>query len=398
MSCGLVAASHRNAWWVVGILAVAPTLGCASGITPSPRTVSSPAELLAAAPLGSVTGGPPAVPDAREVLAVSAEMRAFADRYVARKGSANLRLLQLTAAIVDDESFGLEYDAVTLTAAETFRQRRGNCLSFSNLFVALAREVGIGAQFQEVDVPPDWALDHDSYVLNRHVNVRVHLGAGVARVVDFNLGEVRAALTTRRITDERALAHYYNNLGVERMQAGDTAAALECFRRALTEGDGRFSPAWSNLATLFLRAGHLSHAEGAYLQALDASRGDLVAMSNLARLYERQGDEARSGALRRRVAYHRMRNPYYRHHLALKALSTEKYDEAIRHLRYAARKRSEEDQFCYLLGVSYLAKGDESAARKWFARAAEVAASEAAKRRYAGKLDALLRRPPAPPR
>ncbi len=394
----MAAASKIRARRLIGVFAVALSPGCTGGVAPSPRAVLSATELLVAAPLTAVAGAAPAVPDAHEVLAVSAEMRAFADAHVARKGSANLKLRQLLAAIADEQSFGLEYDASTQTAAQTFRQRRGNCLSFSNMFVALAREVGIEAHFQEVDVPPDWALEHDTYVLNRHVNVRVHLGAGSVRVVDFNLGDARASLKSHRIADERALAHYYNNLGVERMQAGDIAAALGCFRRALTEGDRRFAPAWNNLATLYLRTGHRVHAEGAYLHALEANRADLVAMSNLARLYEGQGDAERSAALRRRVAYHRMRNPYYRHHLALQALSAEEYDEAIHHLRWAVRKRRDEDRFCYLLGVSYLARGDEKAARRWFARAAEVATSEAAKRRYAGKIDALLRRNPAPPR
>ena len=44
------------------------------------------------------------------------------------------------------------------------------------------------------------------------------------------------------------------------------------------------------LGTLYLRKGHLAHAETAYLQALRADDGDLVAMSNLARLYEGRGD------------------------------------------------------------------------------------------------------------
>ena len=48
------------------------------------------------------------------------------------------------------------YDEITRTASETFRARRGNCLSFSNMFVAMARDVGLDVQFQEVEIPPDW--------------------------------------------------------------------------------------------------------------------------------------------------------------------------------------------------------------------------------------------------
>jgi len=324
------------------------------------------------------------------VLAPSPEMRDFLDAHVDRKGSDSLKLHQLASAIVDAKTFGLEYDDRTRTASETFRIRRGNCLSFSNMFVAMARDVGLNVQYQEVDIPPDWTLDKDTYVLNRHVNVYVNLGLAGTRVVDFNIGDFKTSYEMRRISDTRALAHYYNNVGVERMQADDTASALSCFRRAIADNDRGFSPAWTNLGTLYLRAGHPAHAEAAYLQALKASDSDLVAMSNLARLYERLGDRERAAAYKKRVIDHRWRNPYYRYQLALQAYSEQDSDAAIGHLKYAIRKRPKEDQFYFLLGLSYLQKGDERAARRWLAKAEEVAATDAVKRRYSSKIDALL--------
>ena len=260
------------------------------------------------------------------------------------------------------------------------------------MFVAMARDVGLNVQFQEVDIPPDWTLDKDTYVLNQHVNVFVDLGLAGVRVVDFNIGDFKASYEMRTIPDTRALAHYFNNIGVERMQAGDTASALACFRRAVAEDDRRFSPAWTNLGTLYLRNGHLAHAEAAYLQALKASEWDLVAMSDLARLYERLGDRERAAAYRKRVVYHRWLNPYYRYELARQAYAAHQYDAAIGHLKYAIRKRPKEDQFYFLLGLSYLGKGDARAARRWLARAEEVAATDALKRRYSSKIDILLRR------
>ncbi len=43
-----------------------------------------------------------------------------------------------------------------------------------------------------------------------------------------------------------------------------------------------------------------------------------------------------------------------------------------------------------LMGLSYLKKGNEQAFRRWLARAQEVAATDALKRRYASKIDNLL--------
>ncbi|MCU0290959.1 MAG: tetratricopeptide repeat protein [Thermoanaerobaculaceae bacterium] len=346
-------------------------------------------ELLAGGPL-AVAGSQPTLVAEEEVLALTPEMRAFLDAHVDRKGGGKTKLHQLVSAMVEADSFGLEYDEITRTASQTFRDRRGNCLSFSNLFVAMARDVGLDVEFQEVDIPPDWTFDKDTFVLNRHINIFVGLGSMPPRVVDFNIGDFKSTYDMWKVSDRRARAHFYNNIGVERMQAGDTAVALACFRKAIADNDAGFSPAWTNLGTLYLRNGHPAHAEAAFLKALEASPTDLVAMSNLARLYERQGDRERAEAFQKRVTEHRRRNPYYRYKLALQAYRAQDYDSAIDHLKYAIGKRVNEDQFYYLLGLCYLRKGDQRAAGRWLARAEEVAATDALKRRYSSKIDALL--------
>jgi tetratricopeptide (TPR) repeat protein len=351
----------------------------------------TPDELLAGARLGVTGTSPASIVAEADVLAVSAEMRAFLDKHVDRKGSDSLKLHQVVSAVIEEDTFGLVYDDKTRTASETFHARLGNCLSFSIMFLAMARDVGLKVQFQEVDIPPDWTLDKDTYVLNQHVNVYVDLGQAGTRVVDFNIADFKSSYEMRRMPDARALAHYYNNIGVARMQAGDTASALSCFRTAIADGEGRFSPAWTNLGTLYLRNGHPAHAEAAYLQAVKANNSDLVAMSDLARLYEQLGEREGAAAYRKRVIDHRYLNPYYRYELARQAYVGKDYDAAIRHLKYAIRKRPKEDSFYFLLGLSYLGKGDTRAARHWFDRAEEVAASDTLKRRYSSKVDTLLR-------
>ena len=80
---------------------------------------------------------------------------------------------------------GVVYDpALTRTAVELFHQRTGNCLSFAGLFVVLAREAGLDAGFQDVPVLPNWRLDGDAFVVERHVNVIVRSGRE-EYVVDF---------------------------------------------------------------------------------------------------------------------------------------------------------------------------------------------------------------------
>ena len=82
--------------------------------------------------------------------------------------------------------FSREYAEVTRTASDTFHDRQGNCLSFTMLFVALAREAGLTANYQSVQVQPTWAND-GQVVIASHVNAVVRTGFGEETVVDFNI-------------------------------------------------------------------------------------------------------------------------------------------------------------------------------------------------------------------
>ena len=365
--------------------------GCAS-VTPSePAADISPDALLAGTVLGKISE------DARvrvsivdtDVLSLSPEMSAFVDQYVDRDANDYRKLHQLIYALIEEGTFGLVYDDQTQTAAKTFRGRNGNCLSFTNMFVALARNVGLKVSYQEVDIPPDWTRNDGTFMLNRHVNVHVDLGQAGERIVDFNIGDLRTTYDRRVISDDRALAHFYNNKGVEYLQKGDTSASLANLRGSL-QHDPAFGPAWSNLGTLYRRQRLMAHAEASYLQALAVNADEYVAMSNLASLYAEQGDAERAVHFENQASLHRRHNPYYRFGLARQAFLKRDYDTAISNLKYAIRHKEFEDSFYFLLGLSYLQKGDEKQARRWLNKAEEVAKSDTQKRNYQSKIDLLL--------
>jgi Flp pilus assembly protein TadD len=113
-------------------------------------------------------------------------------------------------------------------------------------------------------------------------------------------------------------------------------------------------------------------------------------MSNLQRLYESRGDSERAALLGRAVERHRNQNPYYRYQLARQAFDDGDYDTAIRHLRFAIRKKDTEDRFFFLLGMSYLRRGNPRLAREYLDRAQKVAATESLKRGYSSKIEKLL--------
>jgi len=326
-----------------------------------------------------------------DMLEMTPEMITFVDSYMDGAQNRFARMKRLVYAIIGDGNFELIYDDKTRTAQETFRDARGNCLSFTNLFIAMARYLEIHAKYQEVDIPPDWSIVGESFLFSQHVNVLVDLGVGLQRVVDFNMYDFQITYNRRVISDARARAHYFNNIGVDHMLKGDTTLAYANFRQALFEDD-RFSPAWINMGVLHRRERHPNYAEAAYKQALDIYQFNLIAMSNLANLYDEEGKTELAEQYLARVKSHRMRNPYYRYQIANAAFIDGDYETAIKNLNYAIGKREDEDRFYFLLSLSYLMSGEKEEAQRWMKKAEEVAQETANQQKYSHKLDLLMSR------
>lgn len=373
-------------WAVLGLLP-ALVAGCTAPL-PAGSTRITPEQLLEGRPLtGGVDPGP--LPDVA-ILALDGDMRRFVAERVPANGPDGWRLRHLLQSLLEDEQFAIEYQERTYTAAETFRLRRANCLAFTNLFVALAREAGLTVHFQEVDVPPDWSRAGGLLVQNRHMNTLVDTGSRSERIVDFNIADFRTSYERRVISDERARAHYYSNVAAERLEAGELVSALQNFRQALA-ADAGFVPAWINLGSLYQRAGQPAWAEAAWLHALDLEPREFVAMSNLERLFRATGRPAEADEFRARLDRHRQQNPYYRYEQAREAFAAQDYPAAIGHLRFAIERKADEDRFYALLGLAYLRRGDAASGERWMARAEELAGDESLKQAYHSKLERLRR-------
>jgi len=375
---------YRTMFWFLILL-----LGFSTALAENDRRPISPEELLAGTALG-LGSDPPAIVSNDEAMALSDEMREFLDDNVGKRAGLSVKVKQLAHAIFNENEFGLRYDEVTRTAAETFKARRGNCLSFTFMFVTMARGVGLDARFQEVKVPPQWTFANETYILNRHVNIYVDQGWLAPKVVDFYIADFKADYDTLIISDQRALAHFFNNMGAELMQHGDVPGAFYAIRKAITENDRSFAPAWDSLGTLYGRMGLFYHAEASFLQALENDRSDLTAMTNLTALYDRLGEPKLASRYRKKVNSYRMRNPYYRFHLAQAAYDLEDYDLAVDHLKYALQRRRNDHRFCALLGLVYLKMGDEKKSRHWMARADKYADTDDMESTYSSRIDRLI--------
>ncbi|MFI2812322.1 CDC27 family protein [Microbulbifer sp. JSM ZJ756] len=366
------------------LLALVTLAGCASLPEPEP-----PANITGILSGESILGRPVStsrLPD-QDLLALSPEMHDYLSG-IAPGARPDSRLAALIRAF-EQQEFAVQYDAnSTLTASDTYHQQRGNCLAFTLMMVAMSRELGADAYFNEVDVPPVWdSAEDQTFVVYRHINMVSESRRG-RRVVDFNLEAYDPVYDQRRLTDREAFAQYYSNRGIELMQQGNIELAFLHLRKAidLQPGSGDL---WSNMGALYSRAGQRTEAENSYRQALVLDAGHLVAISNLEHLYRAGGRTQLADAYARSARYHRERNPYYLYQKARSAYEEGEYEQAHHQLKRALWKHEEDHRFHFLMALTSLRLGDVNGSREHFTQAFLLAENPGAEKAYARKLRAI---------
>ncbi len=223
------------------------------------------------------------------------EMERFAREVTAGAVAPLPRLATLQRALFDPRSFPFAYDApVTSTPPRTFVERRGNCLSFTVLFVALARSLGYPVQLYSVQRILGARKVESLVIVNRHV-VAGYRHAGRLYVYDFSRLEKEFVGRYVPVDDVAVAGLFHTNIGAARLQAGD----LEGARRELliaTRLAPNFGGAWVNLGVVERSRGDMDAAFAAYERALEVEPGNASALTNIAYLHTRLGHEDQARA------------------------------------------------------------------------------------------------------
>ena len=299
-------------------------------------------------------------------------MKEFVADFAPPLESRQKKAWNLSYAMMDPYLMPFNYDpTVTLSAAETFRHQTGNCLSFSAMFVAMARQAGLKAWFQEVEVPPQWTNVDETYLVSKHVNAVVE-SRGSNFVVDVSGTRRGEWLDTRKISDSKAFAQLYNNLGAAALVGQNLPVAHAYFVKSL-ELDPEAGYLWSNLAVVLNRNGQVEDAKYAYRVALSYNPHESTALNNLHQLYFDEGDLVRAAEMQSRVEKYRSKNPWYMYQLSVDAVDEKRYSDAVDYLQEAIRLNDTEYRFHLALAKASLLNGDTLAAEESLDRARNMA-------------------------
>ncbi len=376
------------------IALIATTLFATACVAPGPTTTTTDIDEAALLSGAALFGAPIDTSQIRDpgIFEVDDEMRAFIAEHVDSARASRERTRRLLRGMVQSGLMSLDYnDATTKTARQTFHDRVGNCISFTALFVALAREADLEVTFQTVEIPPIWYSDSNLVVLNNHVNALVKHNFSGRVVVDFNVTELKGDYETREVSDEYALALYYNNVAMDALRAGDQERSFRLLKKSI-ETYSDIAANWANLGVIYSRNGRDDYAIEAHLKALDLDKEHRPSMANLASLYQAKGDLETAESYRRQVRRYQDLNPYFHYSHALAAYGNGDLENASLRLERAMHLTDTEHKFYRLQGLIAAQQGDTELALSSIKKARSLAVYSDARRMYETKIQLLSSR------
>ena len=314
---------------------------------------------------------------------VTPELRQVLEQRLRQAPSERSKINEVLRFIFED--LDLKYSLTpTRNALETFRTKQGNCLSFVNLFVGVAREQGLNPFYVEVTDYQKWNHREGMVVSQGHIVGGMYL-EGELKTYDFLPYRPKAYKTFVPIDDLRAAAHYYNNLGAEALMAGD----LEKARGLLDVATGispRFEKALNNMGVCLARGGQPERALELYQKGLAVDPENPMILTNLTRLYQQTGRAKEAGELLAKLEESNASNPFFFIYQGEMALSRGEGDKALDYMVRALRQDSELPEVHVGFVKVYVALGDLEKARHHLERALKLDATNQDALQYARML------------
>lgn len=292
----------------------------------------------------------------------------FERQVLDRRRHPRARVNALLKFIFDEDGLGLKYaDDRSRTVAESIADRKANCLSFTLVFLELAKAANFKAWFLESDRSLVWFSQDNSLYLAGHVSAQIKLGNKRVEV-NFDPDTPLTNSQQRPASDERVVAHYYNNRAAEQMSKNDFVGA-EAYFEAAFNMDPSLVSIHNNRGALHRRQGNEQAAAKSFEKALSIDANDLSALSNLVTVYRILERSAEADQLAEKLASVQRDNPLHHFIKGAQHENNGEYDEALSFYKRASRLDRREPAYLLALERVSEAAGKPSLARAYGKRA-----------------------------
>jgi Tfp pilus assembly protein PilF len=236
-------------------------------------------------------------------LVLTPDVRNRVHERVGYDGSEKARLMKLVRFVSDSPPDGLAFRYQTqqsLTAEQAFFARQGDCMSYANLFVALARLLDTEVRFVRItQLPVTWEAG-GRFFESSHMAVAHGRESAWDRSLLVDFGNVHSApwrfALYDDVSDEVAFVLFQNNIAVEKMVAGDVTTA-ERMLRFLRERAPSVPEVHNNLALVLLQSGRVTEALTILQEAVERFPHYRPVYANAVQAAHRAGNEQLAVAL-----------------------------------------------------------------------------------------------------
>jgi Flp pilus assembly protein TadD len=267
---------------------------------------------------------------------------------------------QLAVMLLSGRDMNITYNRTSnYVATEVVEHKKANCISYTNLFIGMARAIRINAQYAEVTEVDSFERVGDKIVYNSHICAVVYDGPK-PYLIDFSLVDYPQYHQWRAISDLEAAASFYNNIGSEiflqRESPDYLAKAIKYFTMAYKLFPD--SPqVYNNLGVVEMELGNLEQAERHFRRSLAIRPGYFAAYNNLGSIYVRKGEIPEAIKLMREAIASSPDNKYAWNTLARLLMTENDYAGAEEALKKALKVDKRFTEARHALGKLYVMLG-----------------------------------------
>ena len=262
---------------------------------------------------------------------------------------------------------------------------------------ALAKELDLTVQYQEIIVDQNWSRSGELYFSNGHVNIvlgkkrfdtRQSYDKSYWLTIDFLPPEDTVGQKSFELEEKTIIAMYMNNRAAEALARNELNQAYWWAREAIVS-DANFATAYNTLGVIYYRHNNLDAAYQASLQARHLSPENTNTMANMVQILTSLGKVDEAQKLNAQLTQAQPIAPFHFFKQGQAAMEKSDFKQAKLWFEKELARAPDYHEFHFWLGLAHYRLGEFKQAEEQLTLAKESSLNKKDHALYQAKLDHL---------